>query len=60
MIVLDREQAEFHGAVNKYWRDNANTTLSHVTLVSSGGGDYDIQVREGLTTLDGVGVHLKR
>ena len=58
MIVLDPEQAEFYRTVNKYWRDNANTTLNHVTLVSSGGGDFDIQVREGLTPLDGVGVHL--
>ena len=54
VIVLDEALAEFHTEVNKYWRDHENTTLSHITLVSSGGGDNDVQVREGLTPLDGV------
>ena len=59
MIVLDPTLAEFYREVNKYWRDHENTTLNHVTLVSTGGGDKDIQVREGLTPLDGVSTCLK-
>ena len=54
VIVLDPTLAEFYRVVNKYWRDHENTTLNHITLVSTGGGDKDIQVREGLTPLDGV------
>ena len=54
MIVLDKVKAEFYQKVNRYWRENANTTLSHITLVSSGGGNNDVQVREGLTPLDEV------
>ena len=59
MIVLDPTLAEFYREVNKYWRDHENTTLNHVTLVSTGGGDKDIQVREGLTPLDGVSTQVK-
>ena len=54
-MVLEPSMLQYHEKVNKYWRDHSNSTLSHITLVSSGGGENDVQVRSGLTILDGVG-----
>lgn len=54
VVVTDADLASYHLAVNRFWRAHGNTTLAHVTLVSSGGGEYDVQVRGGLTPLDGV------
>ncbi|KAH3871259.1 hypothetical protein DPMN_034454, partial [Dreissena polymorpha] len=54
VVVTDADLASYHQAVNTYWRAHGNTTLAHVTLVSSGGGEYDVQVRGGLTPLDGI------
>ncbi|KAL4240885.1 GPI inositol-deacylase [Mactra antiquata] len=52
VVVLDSEVSEFFNKVNTYWRDNNNSTLRHVTLVSMDGGDLDVQVRAGLTPLN--------
>lgn len=54
VIVLDADLANFYEKVNTYWKNYGNSSLNHVTLVSSGGGEYDVQVRGGLTHLDGV------
>ncbi|KAK7502003.1 hypothetical protein BaRGS_00006755 [Batillaria attramentaria] len=48
--VIDR----FYQRVNDNWYHNSNTTLAHVTMVSTGGGYRDFQVRSGLTTLGGI------
>ena len=54
VVVLDAHLINFYSKVNTYWQEHNNSTLKHVTVVSSGGGEYDVQVRGGLTPLDGV------
>ncbi|CAL1542828.1 unnamed protein product [Lymnaea stagnalis] len=54
VAALDVHLQQFYKNVNQYWRDNMATVLHHVTVVSTGGGYRDIQVRHGLTTLDGL------
>ncbi|XP_052784652.1 GPI inositol-deacylase-like [Mya arenaria] len=54
VVVTDPALLAYYEKVNTYWGTHGNTTLRHITLVSSGGGEYDVQVRGGLTQLDGV------
>lgn len=44
----------FYQRVNDYWLEYGNTTLAHVTVVSTGGGYRDFQVRSGLTAMTRV------
>lgn len=54
VLVTDREIDTFYQNVNDHWRDQSNTTLAHVTVVSTGGGFRDYHVRSGLTSLKEV------
>ena len=47
MILTDWDLHKFYEDVNVYWMNNNETTLSHVTLVSIGGGFRDTQVLSG-------------
>jgi glycosylphosphatidylinositol deacylase len=44
VIVTDWDLHKFYEDVNLYWKLNNETKLSHVTLVSIGGGFRDTQV----------------
>ncbi|XP_063444450.1 GPI inositol-deacylase-like [Mytilus trossulus] len=54
VISFDRMIATYYSSVNNYWRTHSNTTLKHVTVVSTGGGYRDVLVRNGLTSLRGI------
>ena len=54
VISLDRMIATYYNSVNNYWRTHSNTTLKHVTVISTGGGFRDVLVRNELTSLRGV------
>uniref|UniRef100_A0A2C9LNI1 GPI inositol-deacylase n=1 Tax=Biomphalaria glabrata TaxID=6526 RepID=A0A2C9LNI1_BIOGL len=54
VAAIDADLHHFYKTVNTYWRDHAATSLRHVTVVSTGGAYRDIQVRYGLTVLDGI------
>ena len=54
MVTVDSALDLFYQGVNDYWYHHSNTTLGHVTVVSTGGGYRDYQVRSGLTSLDDV------
>ncbi|XP_052071301.1 GPI inositol-deacylase-like isoform X3 [Mytilus californianus] len=54
VISLDRMIATYYSRVNNYWRTHSNTTLKHVTVVSTGGGYRDVLVRNELTSLRGI------
>ena len=51
MVAVDIELDLFYQRVNDYWYHHSNSTLGHVTAVSTGGGYRDYQVRSGLTSL---------
>ncbi|XP_035828365.1 GPI inositol-deacylase isoform X2 [Aplysia californica] len=51
---VDIHLEKFYSKVNQYWRDNSLSSVRHVTIVSTGGGYRDIQVRYGLSALDGI------
>ncbi|XP_059179650.1 GPI inositol-deacylase-like [Physella acuta] len=50
---LDPQLQQFYKEVNQHWRQHSSS-LQHVTVVSTGGGYRDIQVRYDLTRLDGI------
>ena len=54
VIALDQAMVEYYERVNSHWRAEGNSSLGHITLVSSGGGDLDVMVRGGLTHMNGV------
>ncbi|KAH9519755.1 hypothetical protein Btru_070832 [Bulinus truncatus] len=54
VAAVDVDLYQFYKNVNNYWRVHASTSLRHVTVVSTGGAYRDIQVRYGLTVLDGI------
>ncbi|KAK7002750.1 GPI inositol-deacylase [Biomphalaria glabrata] len=54
VAAIDADLHHFYKTVNTYWQDHAATSLRHVTVVSTGGAYRDIQVRYGLTVLDGI------
>jgi hypothetical protein len=55
VVTVDSYMASFYRNVNGYWREYGTTNLSHVTVVSTGGGHRDYQVRNSLASLKGVG-----
>ncbi|XP_074647056.1 GPI inositol-deacylase-like isoform X2 [Tubulanus polymorphus] len=54
VFVFDRHMSDYYEKVNDYWRRFGKTSLSHVTVVSTGGGFRDIQVPNLFTSLDNV------
>ena len=54
VIAADYFIQSFYDQVNDYWRQNVNTSLKAVTVVSTGGGFRDVLVRSHLTSLRGV------
>ncbi|KAK3089161.1 hypothetical protein FSP39_001388 [Pinctada imbricata] len=54
VLALDHYLMEFYNDVNQYWRKYGSTKLSHVTVVSTGGGLRDLLIRNGLTSLRGT------
>jgi len=49
VLILDRETHLFYNKIDSFWSESRATILSHITLVSIGGGLRDVQVRAGLT-----------
>ena len=56
VLAVDSYMASFYRNVNSYWKEFGATNLSHVTIVSTGGGHRDYQVRNALSSLKGVGL----
>ncbi|XP_061181970.1 GPI inositol-deacylase-like [Saccostrea echinata] len=54
VLSVDSYIASFYRKVNSYWKEYGATNLSHVTVVSTGGGHRDYQVRNGLSSLQGI------
>ncbi|XP_064627680.1 GPI inositol-deacylase-like isoform X2 [Lineus longissimus] len=54
VVPADFVLASYYAKVNRYWQERANTTVSHVAMVSTGGGYRDLLVRGGLTSIDSV------
>ncbi|OWF52730.1 GPI inositol-deacylase-like [Mizuhopecten yessoensis] len=54
VLPLDKKLSTFMTAVNSYWVEHGNSSLSHVTVVSTGGGHRDVLVRNSLTSLKGI------
>ena len=54
VIALDSYLVDFYDRVNSYWLYNSTGKLDSVTVLSTGGGYRDVQVRGGLTMLDEV------
>uniref|UniRef100_K1PQS1 GPI inositol-deacylase n=1 Tax=Magallana gigas TaxID=29159 RepID=K1PQS1_MAGGI len=54
VLSVDSYMASFYRNVNNYWREFGATNLSHVTVVSTGGGHRDYQVRNSLSSLKGT------
>lgn len=50
VLLLDKFSHDFYSKVDMFWTENRNKNLSHVTVVSIGGGLRDIQVRSGITS----------
>eukprot|EP00092_Neocalanus_flemingeri_P010254 GFUD01011050.1.p1 GENE.GFUD01011050.1~~GFUD01011050.1.p1 ORF type:complete len:1057 (+),score=343.38 GFUD01011050.1:48-3218(+) len=49
VVLMDKETHDFYTKIDTFWADSRAASLSHVTLVSIGGGLRDVQVRAGLT-----------
>ncbi|GFO02308.1 GPI inositol-deacylase-like [Plakobranchus ocellatus] len=55
VVSLDKDLHTYYERVNEYWRSaTGQANLRHVTVVSTGGGHRDAQVRYALTRLDGI------
>ncbi|XP_022316575.2 GPI inositol-deacylase-like [Crassostrea virginica] len=54
VLAVDSYMASFYRNVNSYWKEFGATNLSHVTIVSTGGGHRDYQVRNALSSLKGI------
>lgn len=54
VLSVDSYMSSFYRNVNNYWREFGATNLSHVTVVSTGGGHRDYQVRNSLSSLKGI------
>ncbi|KAL8592716.1 hypothetical protein ACOMHN_037656 [Nucella lapillus] len=54
VMTVDGTMDTFYRKVNDYWYHHANSTLAHVTAVSTGGGYRDYQIRSGLTSLRNI------
>lgn len=54
VLVPEYLVGKFYKEVNGYWKANKNTKLRDVVVVSTGGGFRDFQVRQDLTSLDGL------
>ncbi|XP_060063451.1 GPI inositol-deacylase-like [Ylistrum balloti] len=54
VIPFDMKLSTFMTTVNNYWVDHSNSSLSHVTIVSTGGGHRDVLVRNSFTSLKGI------
>ncbi|XP_041363306.1 GPI inositol-deacylase-like [Gigantopelta aegis] len=50
-VSIDSDLVHFYKNVNSFWYLHGNQSLSHVTIVSTGGGYRDVLVRNGLTSL---------
>lgn len=55
----DKYLNEFYDVIHSHWNQSRETDLSHVTLVSIGGGVKDIQVRSGLTVSDHADINVQ-
>jgi len=53
-INIDPLVEKFYDEVNMFWKAKENTTVSDVTVFSTGGGYRDVLVRSQLTSLNGV------
>ncbi|XP_068084428.1 GPI inositol-deacylase isoform X2 [Anabrus simplex] len=49
VIAIDSLLTRYHTSVNEYWILKKPESLSHITLISIGGGHRDLMVRSGLT-----------
>ncbi|RUS89814.1 hypothetical protein EGW08_002426, partial [Elysia chlorotica] len=55
VVSFDEDLHHYYQRVNQYWRsEGGQAALRHVTVVSTGGGHRDVQVRYALTRLDGI------
>ncbi|KAL3877296.1 hypothetical protein ACJMK2_035026 [Sinanodonta woodiana] len=54
VMALDGNLKHFYHTVNEHWLKYKNSSLSHVTVVSTGGGHRDVMVRQGLTSLNDI------
>ncbi|XP_033736191.1 GPI inositol-deacylase-like [Pecten maximus] len=54
VIPFDKTLSTFITTVNNYWVEHGNSSLSHVTIVSTGGGHRDVLVRNSFTSLKGI------
>ena len=55
VVSFDEDLHNYYKRVNGFWRsEGGQADLRHVTVVSTGGGHRDVQVRYALTRLDGV------
>ncbi|GFR93937.1 GPI inositol-deacylase-like [Elysia marginata] len=55
VVALDQDLHAYYKLVNNYWKsEEGQAALQHVTVVSTGGGHRDIQVRYALTRLDEI------
>ncbi|ELU07106.1 hypothetical protein CAPTEDRAFT_189001 [Capitella teleta] len=55
VVALDLNLAAFYDRVNSFWRQEHNLSLSHVTVLSTGGGFRDTHVRNDLSNM--IGLH---
>ncbi|KAK2161207.1 hypothetical protein LSH36_120g15020 [Paralvinella palmiformis] len=53
-INIDPLVEKFYDEVNMFWKAKENTTVSDVTVFSTGGGYRDVLVRSQLTSLNGI------
>ncbi|KAK3758559.1 hypothetical protein RRG08_050999 [Elysia crispata] len=55
VVSFDEDLHNYYKRVNGFWRsEGGQADLRHVTVVSTGGGHRDVQVRYALTRLDGI------
>ncbi|XP_070187912.1 GPI inositol-deacylase-like [Littorina saxatilis] len=54
VVMVDSVMDQFYQKVNDYWYHHGNSSLGHVTVVSTGGGYRDYQVRSGLSSLTDI------
>ena len=52
VVPMDSKMIQFYRKVNQYWNDNRNQSLSHIWMLSIGGGFNDKLVRSELTRLE--------
>ena len=52
VISIDKNIVAFYQKVNQFWSKQTNQT-ANVAVASIGGSNRDIQVRSGLTQMDG-------